>query len=178
MGCPNYQAKPFKNIDDSRILIVDDQETNVRLLEYLLHRSGHRSVRGATDPRTVVEIYKEYSPDLVLLDLVMPHINGVKLMQDLQMVKRETYPTIIIISASENDEAEIRSLALGAIDFLAKPFNRVEVVRRIEAMLKIQPVSQSIKKQEVTLKSIGQERTQEWADGIVNRITRPTEYKG
>jgi PleD family two-component response regulator len=144
MSYPNFPRKSFDDVLDSRILIVDDQETNVRLLEYLLHRNGYRSVRGATDPRAVVEIYKEFCPDLVLLDLVMPHMDGVELMEQLQKVKRETYPSIIIISASENDEAQIRSLALGTIGFLAKPFNRVEVVGRIEDMLKAQPVSRPI----------------------------------
>ena len=177
MSYPNFPRKSFEDIFDSRILIVDDQETNVRLLEYLLHRNGYCSIRGTTDPRAVVEIYKEFSPDLVLLDLVMPHMDGMELMEQLQNVERETYPSIIIISASENDEAEIRSLALGAIDFLAKPFNRVEVVGRIEDMLKEQPVSRPIYHQKRILNSIGQERTQEWTDALVKRISRPTEYR-
>lgn len=142
MSYPNFARRSINDVLDSRILIVDDQETNVRLLEYLLHRNGYRFVRGTTDPRAVVEIYKEYCPELVLLDLIMPHIDGVELMRQLQNVERETYPSIVIISASENDEAEIRSLALGAIDFLAKPFNRVEVVMRITNMLKVKPVLQ------------------------------------
>jgi len=139
----NFPRSSSDDVLDSKILIVDDQESNVRLLEYLLHRNGYRSVRGITDPRAVVEVYKEFCPDLVLLDLVMPHIDGVELMKQLQEVERKTYPSIIIISASENDEAQIRSLALGAIDFLAKPFNRTEVVVRITNMLKVQPVLQS-----------------------------------
>ena len=141
----NYSKFPIKStmdMRDSKILIVDDQETNVRLLEYLLHRNGYHSIRGTTDPQAVVEIYHEFCPDLVLLDLVMPHTDGVEIMEQLQQVVRETYPSIIIISASENDEAKIRSLALGAIDFLAKPFNRGEVVTRIDRMLKVQPVLQ------------------------------------
>ena len=87
-------------------------------------------------------IYQAFCPDLVLLDLVMPHINGIELMEKLQRVERETYPSIVIISASENDEPRIRSLALGAIDFLPKPFNRTEVVVRITNMLRVQPVMQ------------------------------------
>ena len=175
MSYPNSLRRSFDGALESRILIVDDQETNVRLLEYLLRRSGYRSVRGTTDPRDVIEIYKEFSPDLVLLDLVMPHLDGVKLMEHLQEVERETYPSIMVISASENDEAKIRSLALGAIDFIAKPFNRVEVVRRIEEMLKMQPVLKTIKHQKKMLDSLGQERAQEWADAIVKRISRPME---
>ena len=143
MQYPNVSGKFYKDILDSKILIVDDQETNVRLLEYVLHSNGYRSVLGITDPRDVVPIYREYSPDLVLLDLIMPHMDGVELMEKLQQVERETYPSIVIISASTNDEARIRSLALGAIDFISKPFNRAEVAVRISNMLRVQPVLQS-----------------------------------
>lgn len=142
MNHSNVPGRSDGDVLDSKILIVDDEETNVRLLEYLLRRDGYCSIRSTTDPRDVVQIYEEYCPDLVLLDLVMPHINGIKLMEELQRVERETYPSIVIISASENDEPGIRSLALGAIDFLPKPFNRVEVVVRTTNMLRVQPVLQ------------------------------------
>ncbi len=142
MQYPNVSRKFYKDILDSKILIVDDQETNVRLLEYVLHSNGYRFVRGITDPRDVVPIYREYSPDLVLLDLIMPHMDGVELLEKLQQVERDTYPSIVVISASTNDEARIRSLALGAIDFISKPFNRAEVAVRISNMLRVQPVLQ------------------------------------
>lgn len=142
MNHSNVPGRSGGDVLDSKILIVDDEETNVRLLEYLLRRDGYCSICSTTDPRDVVQIYEEYCPDLVLLDLVMPHINGIKLMEELQRVERETYPSIVIISASENDEPRIRSLALGAIDFLPKPFNRAEVVVRTTNMLRVQPVLQ------------------------------------
>ena len=138
----NYSGQPFGNVLDRKILIVDDQDSNVRLLEYLLHRSGYRSVCGITDPRDVMPTYRKFCPDLVLLDLVMPHMDGVELMEKLQKVERETYPSILIISASKNDEDRVRSLALGVIDFLEKPFNRTEVIVRITNLLRVQPVLQ------------------------------------
>ena len=143
MGYSDSPKKCFEDILGSKILIVDDQESNVRLLEYLLRRNGYRLIRGITEPRTAVQVYQEFCPDLVLLDLVMPHINGIELMEKLQRVERETYPSIVIISASKNDEPRIRSLALGAIGFLPKPFNRTEVVAGITNMLRVQPVLQS-----------------------------------
>ena len=172
MNYPNFPGRSFEDVLDSKILIVDDQESNVRLLEYLLLRNGYRSVRGTTDPRAVVQIYQEFCPDLVLLDLIMPHMDGIEIMEQLQKVERETYPSIVIISASESDEANIRSLALGAIDFLAKPFNRVEVVERIANMLEAQPVSQPVNHQNKILNHISQKRTQEWADTLVQRMSR------
>ena len=143
MTYSQFPRMPDEKILGSRILIVDDEETNVRLLEYLLYRDGYRSIRSTTNPQDVVRIYEEYYPDLVLLDLVMPGMGGIEILKKLQNVKRKTYPVIIVITANDNDEAKVRSLALGALDFLAKPFNRVEVVERIRKMLSVEPVLQS-----------------------------------
>ena len=91
MNQSSVPGRSDRDVLDSKILIVDDEETNVRLLEYLLRRKGYRSTYGVTDPRTVVPIYQAFCPDLILLDLVMPHINGIELMEKLQRVERETY---------------------------------------------------------------------------------------
>lgn len=135
MNDPNYSRISFEDILDSKILIVDDQESNVRLLEYLLLRNGYRSVRWTTDPRDVVQIYQEFSPDLVLLDLEMPHMDGVEVMEKLQEIERETYPSVVVVTANNNNETKIRSLASGALDFFAKPFDGTEVVARIKNIL-------------------------------------------
>ena len=143
MNHANNSGRSDRDVLDSKILIVDDEESNVRLLEYLLQREGYRSVRSTTHPQEVVQVHEEYCPDLVLLDLVMPGIDGVEIMKRLYEVKRKTYPSIIVISANDNDEAKVRSLALGVLDFLAKPFNRVEVVERIKKVLSVEPVLRS-----------------------------------
>ena len=135
MNDPNYSRISFEDVLDSKILIVDNEESNARLLEYLLLRNGYRSVRWTTDPRDVVQIYQEFSPDLILLDLVMPHIDGVEVIEKLQEIERETYPSIVVITANNNDEAKIGCLASGALDFLAKPFDGTEVVARIKNIL-------------------------------------------
>ena len=135
MNDPNYPRRSIEDVLDSKILVVDDEESNARLLEYWLLRNGYRSVRWTTDPRDVVQIYQEFSPDLILLDLVMPHIDGVEVIEKLQEIERETYPSIVVITANNNDEAKIRCLASGALDFLAKPFDGTEVVARIKNIL-------------------------------------------
>lgn len=140
MSHASNSGRSDRDVLNSKILIVDDEESNVRLLEYLLHREGYRSVRSTTHPREVVQIYEEFCPDLVLLDLVMPGMDGVEVMKRLYEIEGKTYPSIIVVTANDNDEAKIRTLASGALDFLAKPFNRVEVVERIKKMLSVEPV--------------------------------------
>jgi len=135
MNDPNYSRISFEDVLDSKILVVDDEESNARLLEYLLLRDGYRSVRWTTDPRRVVQIYQEFRPDLVLLDFEMPHMDGAEVMEQLQKIERETHPSIVVITANNNDEVKIRSLASGALGFLAKPFDGTEVVTRIKNIL-------------------------------------------
>ena len=75
---------------DGRIMIVDDEPPNVILLEQMLRQKGYRFILGITDPLEVIENYKEFKPDLVLLDLNMPHLNGFEVMEKIQELKRES----------------------------------------------------------------------------------------
>lgn len=180
MNYPNYARRSFEDVLDSKILVVDDQEANVRLLEYLLLRNGYRSVRSTTDPREVVQIYQEFNPDLVLLDLKMPHMDGVEVMKKLQEIERETYPSIVVITANNDDETKIRSLALGALDFLAKPFNGVEVSARIKNILNVRQLHNRVNHQNKILDQKVRERTRELADTrleVVQRLSRAAECR-
>lgn len=176
----NRPGKPFEDVLDSRILIVDDQETNVRLLEYLLLRDGYRSVRWTTDSREVAGIYQEFRPDLVLLDLNMPHMDGVEVMEKLQEIEKETYPSIVVITANNDNEEKIRCLAAGALDFLSKPINGVEVAARIKNILNVRLLHNRINHQNKILDQKVRERTQELADSrleVVQRLCRASEYR-
>jgi putative two-component system response regulator len=155
----NDISRSFGDIWDSKILVVDDEEANARLLEYLLLRNGYRSVRWTTDPRDVVQIYQEFRPDLVLLDLNMPNMDGVEVMEKLQEVERETHPFIVVITANDDYEEKIRCLASGALDFLAKPFNRVEVAARIKNILNVRLLHNRVNHQNKILDQIIRERT-------------------
>jgi len=180
MNYPKYARRSFEDVLDSKILIVDDEEANVRLLEYLLLRNGYRSLRWTTDPRDVVRIYQEFSPDLVLLDLKMPHMDGVEVMKQIQEIERETYPSIVVITANNDDETKIRSLALGALDFLAKPFDGVEVAARIKNILNVRLLHNRVNHQNKILDQKVRERTRELADTrleAVQRLSRVAECR-
>ncbi|NIR49695.1 MAG: response regulator [candidate division Zixibacteria bacterium] len=169
-----------QDILDGKILVVDDEFTNAKLLEQLLMQNGFRSVRFTTDPRKAVNLYQEFKPDLVLLDLNMPYLDGVQVMQQIQEVEKETYPSIVVITADNNDEARIRSLVSGALDFLGKPFNVVEVVARIKNTLNVRLLHNQINSQNKELDQKVRERTRELADTrleVVQRLGRAAEYR-
>jgi len=117
----------------SRILIVDDQASNVRLLEQTLRRAGYDDVMSTTEPRQVAELHLAHGYDLILLDLQMPAMNGFEVIAQLQQIRAAHPVSILVLSADGTQTAA--ALTGGADSFLGKPFRLPEVVERVEQML-------------------------------------------
>lgn len=120
---------------NARILIVDDMNVNVLLLERMLTGVGYTSVTTTTDPRTVRDLYRENHYDLILLDLLMPGMDGFQVMQELKEVETEGYLPVLVITAQPSHK--VTALEAGAKDFISKPFDRIEVLTRIHNMLEV-----------------------------------------
>ena len=115
----------------SKILIVDDQEENVKALVAVLRDKGFIGLQSLTDARRVLPMFAEFEPDLVLLDLHMPHVDGLSLLKQLRSrVPEGVYLPFLIITGDLSAGSRQTALSLGAKDFLTKPFNRSEVVLR------------------------------------------------
>jgi adenylate cyclase len=129
----------------ARILIVDDQQANLRLLEYALRRAGYVGVTSTTEPLEVGALHRQNRYDLIILDLQMPHMNGFQVMEELARANGGEGVVILVLSA---DPAQmVRALESGAAGFLSKPFVLAEVVLRVRQMLE-KTVSRSIPKPE------------------------------
>jgi CheY-like chemotaxis protein len=123
-------------IQKSRILIVDDQPANVLLLERVLQQGGYTNLNKANNPRQVLEFFTLYQPDLILLDLMMPHVDGYALLTQLRSrIPDNHYLPILVLTADVSPKAKQRALSLGAKDFLTKPFDAIEVLLRIYNLL-------------------------------------------
>lgn len=121
---------------DSTIVIVDDTPANVTLLERILDAAGVGGVYGFTDPRQALAHCAGSLPDLVLLDLHMPHLDGFAVMDGLQrLVPDGGFLPVLVLTADATTEIKERALATGAKDFLTKPFDRTEVVLRVANLL-------------------------------------------
>lgn len=118
----------------ARILIVDDQSSNVRLLEHTLRRAGYTKVMSTTDPCTVIALHLEHRYDLMLLDLQMPKMDGFAVLSELQKIRPLHPVSVLVISAGSRDSPA--ALQSGGDAFLAKPFRLPEVVERVHQMLK------------------------------------------
>jgi PleD family two-component response regulator len=125
-----------KIVLNSRVLIVDDQAANVLLLERILQQSGYRNVASLTDSRQVMEEFRMFQPDLLLLDLMMPRVDGYAIMTQLrEWIADETYFPILVITADVSSAAKQKALSLGAKDFLTKPIDTTEATLRIYNLL-------------------------------------------
>ena len=118
-----------------KILIIDDEPLNVALLEALLSESGYTRVKAITDSRMALETIREYQPDLILLDLMMPVPDGFAIMEALRGPAGQSFLPIIVLTADATQETKRRALHAGATDFLLKPFDHLEVALRIANVL-------------------------------------------
>lgn len=123
-------------VQQARVLIIDDEHSNVRLMERMLEQAGYRNVTGTTDSKQAVDLYQATRPDLIILDLLMPAPDGFEVMKDLQpLIGRDNYVPILVITADLKNETRLQALLLGAKDFLTKPVDRVETMLRIRILL-------------------------------------------
>jgi signal transduction histidine kinase len=146
-------------LTDARILIADDELGNVRLLEHLLDQAGYKEVRSTTNPRHVRALYEEFQPDLILLDLMMPELDGVAVMAQLPIPAGEYMP-VLVLTADITAEAKQRALAAGAKDFVTKPFDRIEVLLRIKNLLDTRFLHRQLDRHNRSLEQIVADRTQ------------------
>src|SRR5690606_19740724 len=125
-----------EELGGSRILIVDDEEANLRVLRRLLEREGYRNLVTESDPRRAEELFRETAPDLVLLDLHMPHLDGFQVMEQLRpLIPGRSFVPILVLTGDSLPEVRERALSMGAKDFVTKPFEVTEVLLRIRNLL-------------------------------------------
>jgi CheY-like chemotaxis protein len=119
----------------ARVLIVDDQQSSVLLLERMLREAGYTSVASTRDPDLVTELHRKNQYDLILLDLVMPVLDGFQVLESLKTVEKGSYLSVLVMTAHPGHKQ--RALQAGAKDFITKPFNAVEVLTRVYNLLEL-----------------------------------------
>jgi len=144
---------------DARILIVDDLPANVRLLEQMLSNAGHTGVSSTMDPLGVCELHRKNAYDLILLDLMMPGMDGFAVLEGLKAMDTEGYVPVLVITAQP--DLKLRALKAGAKDFISKPFDLVEVRTRIHNMLEVRLLYRALAEHNVRLEQAVLERTAE-----------------
>ena len=147
------------DILNASILIVDDQESNVSLLEQLLSKAGYTCVASTMNPQEVCALHRKNRYDLILLDLQMPGMDGFQVMAALKTNDADGYLPVLVITAQPAHK--LQALQAGAKDFISKPFDLVEVKTRIHNMLEVRLLYKKLETYNKVLEQTVQERTAE-----------------
>ncbi len=118
----------------ARILIADDHDANVVLLTRILQRAGYREVTGITDSRQIAEQVRQFPPDLILLDLHMPHLDGFAVLSQLMPELPAGFP-VLLITGEVDETTRRKAIDLGASDVLTKPYEMSKVLDAVERLL-------------------------------------------
>jgi putative two-component system response regulator len=171
------QSRPFRN---ARLLIVDDEDANIEILERILTRAGFTRIVTSNDSRQATALYVEHRPDLILLDLHMPHMDGLEVMDQLNEIAEASYLPILILSGDLTPEARREALSRGAKDFVNKPFLQDELLLRIKTLLETRFLYIQIQGQNQLLEAKVRERTRELVEAqieIIQRLAIAAEFR-
>ena len=147
---------------EARILIVDDEPPNVQILRRALQNAGYTNIEGVSDPRGLPALLETFQPDVVLLDLLMPHLDGFAVLDLMrQMLPVSSHPPVLVLTADATAESKRKALASGAKDFLTKPFDLTEVLLRIRNMLELRQLHLRLQRENRKLEERVRERTTE-----------------
>ncbi|NWG74504.1 MAG: response regulator [Rubrivivax sp.] len=163
-----------------RILLVDDEPANLRLMTALLGREGYRQLVTVEDPLDVVGRYLEAPTDLVVLDLNMPKLDGFAVMAQLKSLRDPLLPPILVLTAQRSREHMLRALAAGARDFVSKPFDRAELLMRVRNLLDAHLAQRLLHERQQVLEEMVRERTRELHASrleLLRRLGRAAEFR-
>jgi putative two-component system response regulator len=168
-------------IQNSRILIIDDQAENVLLLERTLRSAGYKHLKTLTDSRQVLSTFTEFQPDLVATDLRMPYIDGFSLIKQLRLwVPAGTFIPVLVLTADNSRQAKQEALALGAKDLLTKPIDLAEALLRIYNLLETRWLHVELRKHTEELEEKVRARTKDLEAAqleILQRLALAAEYR-
>jgi putative two-component system response regulator len=154
---------PITNVaKDARILIVDDLPSNIQTLSHVLSRAGYAICISVTDSAEALQKITHLRPDIILLDWHMQPVSGLDFIEALKdRFPADDMPPVLVLSADRALETRREALAVGAQDFLSKPFNASELLLRIRNLLRIRHLLRQLQEAHEKLESQVLERTSE-----------------
>lgn len=168
-------------ITDSRILAIDDQAANLTLLERMLKQAGYQQFRGVTESRVALDAFHEFKPDLIALDLRMPHVDGFEFLTMVRLWQpADSFVPTLVLTADPSPKAKKDALALGAKDFLSKPLDMNEFLLRVYNLLETRWLYRSLAQQNQKLEDRVLERTRHLEEAqreILDRLAAASDLK-
>lgn len=138
---------------DAKILIVDDKKVNRRVLAAHLQRGGFKNIVFAENGLEAIEITAKKNPDIILLDIMMPVLDGYGVLEELKKGDQTQMIPIIMVTAIDDRDAKIKALEMGADDFVNKPVESMELIARVKSLLRIKRYFTQLQKSNAALLS-------------------------
>ncbi|MFO0870866.1 MAG: response regulator [Pirellulales bacterium] len=179
-GFSQEWLQPQDQPDKQQILIVDDEELNIRVARKYLHSWGFEHVTSTTEPTEAVDRIRRDRPDLILLDVMMPDVSGLDILRQLRASSPTQHLPVIVLTAHVEDEVKQQALDLGANDFLGKPIVPAELLPRVRNLLSLRAHQKWLERnaehleQEVRRRTAALVRAEQ---NIVHCLARAAEYR-
>ena len=161
-----------ENILNSNILIVEDDQVSRKLLTKILTSTGFKNVHAVPNANHLVKLFNELDPDLLILDINLPGVNGFQAMQRLREEHPDGFLPVLVISSDDEEHVHLRALANGAKDFLGKPYNRAKVLVRCRNLIETHLLYKELRGKNQELEVKVRERTRELRDSRLDVIRR------
>jgi len=191
-ACPPFPsltaATPALRADDagairlkqSKVMIVDDEAMNIKILRRLLELEGFTSFVTTSDSPTAVSLIRHEQPDVVLLDLMMPFVSGLDILNEVRGDEAIAFIPIVILTAVTDRETRVRAVELGATDFLNKPIDTSELVPRVRNVLAVKAYQDQLREVNNNLEAAVRQRTAELESSrrdLIHCLARAAEYR-
>jgi putative two-component system response regulator len=164
----------------AKIMVVDDEPTNIKVVRRLLELAGYKNFVSTTDATSAMALLRTERPDVVLLDLMMPEVSGLDILRQVRDDSHLEAIPVIILTAMTERETKIQALELGATDFLAKPLDPSELVARVRNVLAVKAHQDRLQSHSDDLETAVRQRTQELEASrrdVIHCLARAAEYR-
>lgn len=169
-----------EEILQARILVVDDEETTTRLFTEVLNKAGYVNVTATNNSSNVFDLYKQTKPDLLILDINMPEIDGFEILDQLSSSNNGDYLPILIVSNENSSAVRHKALNAGGRDYLIKPFDNNDALVRIRNLIEVRLLHNEVVDQNIELERRVKLRTHELYEtqvDVIQRLARAIEYR-
>ena len=164
----------------AKVMIVDDEPVNVKVVQKHLKLAGYQHFVTSTDPRPVMELISQKMPDVILIDIMMPFVSGLQILGMLREDEHLAHIPTIVLTASDNEQTKMEALELGAADFLSKPVNTAELIVRVRNALIVKAHHDHLKDYAKELETQVRRRTAELAASrleLIHCLARTAEFR-
>ncbi len=181
---PRQTCSPSESVEKTPkqaiIMVIDDEPINIKVVQKYLKIAGYENFIAISDPTKALDTITKEHPDIVLLDIMMPEVDGLQILQEIRNDEQLKYTPVVILTASSDQPTKQKALELGATDFLAKPIDPADLIPRLRNAILIKAHNDRTRAYAETLEQEVRRRTEELTQSrleVIHCLGRAAEYR-